>query len=202
MIRMTIKEYLSHLPKDEITNTLIYIDYWLNYIHGHNCYVFGDIGDATIDNNFIKVDKYDYLDGGCNDEGNLEDIEELCLVGILAYNGFKHHDYKITAAYKKYVKENLDLFINTGKIPRIMQGYYKEVLGNGNIVYLNNYLTEIGYFEDNEAYGRENSKQKVKSNLPNGVHYDEAAYARVLLLPAILVLVYLIIVVSYFIFFR
>lgn len=201
---MTIKEYLSHLPTNEITNALIYIDYWLNYLHNNNCFIVGNVGDAHIEDNFIKADKYDYLDSGYDEHGDLSDIEELCYVGICAYNHFKHHDYNFSDNFKKAIKENLNIYINTGNVPRVMKEYYIEVLQKENVIYLNEYLNRIGYFDNQEAFGNAKGKVKTKSTLPGRAlsNHDEAAYANVLVIPSLIALVYLIIVVCYFVFFR
>lgn len=209
---MTVKEYLAHLSNDEITDVLIYIDYWLKYIHSNNCYVFGNVGDMTIiDNKMLKTDKYDYLDSGIEPEGDLNDILELCCIGICAYNHFKHVDYKFTEEFINYVSNNLDLFVNNGKVPRIMREYFKEVIRRykekeKKAFYLNDYLLEIGYFdkEANDDNGRERGKTKVKTSpagMALGRRDDEAAYVRALILPSIIVLVYLVLLVGYFIFF-
>jgi len=204
---MTVKEYLAHLSNKDITNTLIYLDYWLKYLHSNNCFVVGNVGDITIlENNMLKADKYDYLDSGYDSQGDIHDIQELCYVGICAFNHFKYVDYGFTREFIKNINDNLDLYINNGKIPHVMREYYIEVIERGNVIYLNDYLTKIGYFdkENDVDNGRTRGKTKVKTTpagIAFGKHDDEGAFVNALLLPSIITLVYLILLVGYFVFF-
>lgn len=203
----TVYEYLSHVSNDELTNRLRYIDECLKELHEHGYYVVCNIADIRIINNQISLqsfkDKLDYLNDGINKNGDKKDILELSSIGICAYN---HFDKAYSSVdFISYLIDNLDKYIDNGKLPRIMKDYYTDVFIRGNIKYLSDYLLEIGYDEKQKTTdaGRERGMVKTKSTQAGRLFSEkEAAYAKILLLPAILALVYLIAVVCYFMFFR
>ena len=218
MMNVTIKDYLlsqlsitdeeledeKTFKVDLITQFLQYIDYWLQYVHSHKCFIVGAIADAKIEKGMIKADKYDYINSGFNDHGMEDDIKELCFLGICVYNGIKSNKFIITPLLINDMMTNLDNYLNTGRVPKIMQDYYKEVLINGNVSYLNEFLEK----RNAEGNSQRRGKSYVKTNLPPGMRdisnedNQYAAYTRVLLIPAMIVLVYLIIIVSYIVFFK
>ena len=87
-----------------------------------------------------------------------------------------------------------------------MREYYIEVLERGNTIYLNDYLLQMGYFDEKEENeGNSKGKAKVKATKQGMVYArkdEENAYVNALILPSIIALAYLITLVVYFIFFR
>jgi hypothetical protein len=78
-----------------------------------------------------------------------------------------------------------------------MQEYYIDVFARGKVDYLNNFLLSYG--------GNKQDKSRVYTKstaVGRAFSEKEDAYAKILLLPAILVLVGLIVFFVYFIFFR
>ena len=208
---MTIKEYLSHIPNDEITNRLRYIDQSLMELHQHGYYVVCNIAEIEIIDNIVTLasfkDKVDYLNSGINPNGDKQDILELCAIGICAYNHFDK--FYSTPQFIENLIDNLDLYIDNGKVPKHMRGYYVDVFIRGNVIYLNVYLlsTDIDYNakQISESEGRDRGKTKVYATdvgraLSN--KDNEAAFANVLIIPSIIALIYLIILIVYFICFK
>ena len=199
-------DFLGHVPNDEITERLRLIDQSLMELHQHGYYVVCNVNDIDIINDEVTLasfnNKLDYLNSGYNPNGDKEDILELCTIGICAFNHFNFNDSYINPSFMKHLVENLDMYINNGKVPRIMREYYIDVFERGNIGYLNDYLEKLDY--ENES-GRERGITKTKTTAVGKAlsgSDKEAAYARVLVIPSILVLVYLVALVCYFIFFR
>lgn len=205
---MTIKEYLSHVPNDEITNRLKILDQSLYELHKNGMYVVCNIADIEIINDEVTLasfkNKIDYLDSGYNKNGDKQDILELCSIGICAFNHFDQ--YYSSKEFIAYLIDNLDKFISNGKVPRIMQDYYIEIFARGNVTYLNEYIINNEFNKDLLSdEGRNNGIVKTKATAVGKAlseRNQDAAYVKVLLLPSIIALVYLIVIVVYFIFFR
>ena len=206
---MTVKDYLSHVPNDEIVNRLRLLDQSLYELHQNGLYVVCNIADIEIINDEVTLasfkDKVDYLNSGYNRNGDKQDILELCSIGICAFNHFDK--YYSSKEFIAYLVDNLDSFISNGKVPRVMQEYYIEIFARGNVIYLNKYMinNEYNNKELSDGEGRNNSIVKTKATAVGRAFSErnqESAYVKVLLLPSILVLVYLIVMVVYFIFFR
>ena len=208
---MTIQEYLSHVPNDEITNRLRYIDQSLMELHQHGYYVVCNIAEIEIIDNKVTLasfkDKVDYLNSGIEPHGDKRDILELCSIGICAYNHFDK--FYSSPKFIENLIDNLDLYIDNGKVPKQMRGYYEDVFIRGNIIYLNIYLlsTDIDYNAKQipESNGRDRGKAKVYATdvgraLSN--KESDAAFANVLLIPSVIVLIYLLFIVIYFVFFK
>ena len=200
---MTVKEFLSHIPNDELTIRLKLIDQSIKELHQNGFFAVCNLNEIEVINNEITLssfkNKIDRLDSGYNEHGDKQDILELCAIGLCAYNHFD--TFCTNKEFIKYVIDNLEKFFEHGSIPRIMQEYYIEVFARGNVIYLNDYLLKNSYKE--EGQGRNNGMVKTKSTAIGRAFSDkEAAYANVLVIPAIITLVYLLIVVLYFVFIR
>ena len=215
---MTVKEYLSNIPTDEITERLKYLDSVLMELHRHGYYLVCNLEDIEIIDGKVMLssfkDKVDYLDSGIKNKADKWDIVELCSIGICAYNHFSHF-----SSSKDFIKNSIingfkEMVMNE-RFPKYMQEYYIDVFQAVSSYYNNNEnedeLDSINYFNNfvdkyysEEISGNTRGNVKVKANSYARLFSDdnEAAYARVLLLPSILVLVYLIVLVIYFIFFR
>ena len=95
------------------------------------------------------------------------------------------------------------MFLENGNVPQQMQEYYIDVFARGNIDYLNNFL--MHYSKDDNGRANNVAKVYTKSTAIGTAfseRQNEAAYTKILLLPAILLLVSLIVFFVYFIFFR
>ncbi len=235
---MKLRDYLVNISKTELTERLKYLDKAISELHEHGYYVVGDLADIDIINDEITIDsfkdKIDYLNSGINENGRNKDILELCSIGICAYN--KLSVLHTSREFIEYVIDNVEMFLEHGNIPSIIQEYYIDVFNRGKVDYLNSFLSN-NY--DKNGSTRENSKgsyQKVLStevgkrlaqkedNLNEYENnsddtkllmpYEEstsiekgfsqkkgAAFASVLLLPALLALVYIGAIVIYFVFF-
>lgn len=206
---MTVKDYLSHVPNDEIVNRLRLLDQSLYELHQNGLFVVCNIADIEIINDEVTLasfkDKIDYLNSGYNRNGDKQDILELCSIGICAFNHFDK--YYSSKEFIAYLIDNLDNFIGNGKVPRVMQEYYIEIFARGNVVYMNDYMMNNEYDSKDLSNGEGRNKGivKTKSTAVGRALADknqESAYVKVLLLPSVIVLVYLVILIVYFIFFR
>ncbi len=212
-----INEYLSNIPNDVLTERLILLDMSIRDLHKHNYYAVSEISDIDIIDDEITMasfkNKVDYIvkdferfkriQAGNNEkltddekEVIISDIKEVCAIGICKYNNIEIHT---SHEFIEYLRDNLDMFIENSRMPSILREYYIDVFLRGNIDYLNNYLEN----HKESKGGKATSKVLTKTSGIEKYFTDrEAAYASVLLLPAIIVLIYLTILVAYFIFFR
>ena len=235
-----LRNYLMNISKEELTQRLKYLDKAISELHESGYYVVGDLADIDIINDEVTIDsfkdKIDYLNSGINTKGKNKDILQLCCIGICAYN--KLSVLHTSKDFIVYVIDNVEMFLEHGDMPSIMQEYYIDVFNRGEVDYLNNFLSK-NY--DKSSSTRENSKgsyQKVLSTeagrrfsqkednivdisnyqkdeddllkpydeeTPVGKSFSKqksAAYASVLLLPALLALIYIVTVVVYFMFIK
>ena len=234
---MKLRDYLMNISKEELTERLKYLDKAISELHNNGYYVVGDLADIEIIDNQVKLesfkDKIDYLNSGINENGRNKDILELCSIGICAYN--KLSVLHTSREFIEYVIDNVEMFLEHGDMPSIIQEYYIDVFNRGKVDYLNSFLLKHGK-DNSDGESLRNSKILVKRNsnyIEQNDEYDNvislddyrnvdiikphledtdvekrlgkkdnAAYASVLLLPALLVLIYILTVVVYFIFIR
>ena len=190
-----------NISTDELTERLIYLDRKLMELKDSGKYYVGDLADIEIINGEVTIEsfknKYDYLKSGYNINGDYENIIQLCAIGICAYN--KLSVLHTSKDFINYVINNIEMFLEHGNIPNIMQEYYINVFDRGKIDYLNNFL------RDNEPkeQGRGNTRGAYTKSTAVGRALTEkdSAFVSVLVLPAMLALIYVSIVVIYFMFF-
>lgn len=239
---MKLRDYLMNISTDELTERLKYLDKTIQELHSNGYYVVGDLADIEIINNEVTLesfkDKIDYLNSGINENGKNKDVLELCSIGICAYN--KLSVLHTSKEFIEYVIENVEMFLEHGNIPSVMQEYYIDVFNRGKIDYLNSFISKN---METDSSARDNSRGAYVKATPAGRTYKEelennniidlasyrnkkvannlwvpytdstavgkalsknknAAYASVLLLPALLALIYIVTVVVYFIFIK
>lgn len=194
-------DYFKGKNSGEITNRLIILDKSIMDLHNNGLYVVGDMSNIEVINDEITMasfkNKVDYLNSGFNDNGIKKDVLEMCVIGLSAYNRF---DALYTSKeFMSYVIDNLDKFLENGNIPKYMKEYYVDVLLRGNVDYLNNFLIKY----DNQGKGETKSRVYTKSTAVGRAFADsESAFVRVMIIPSIMVLVFLVFIVSYMIFMR
>ncbi len=202
--KSTLKEYLSNEDRDELTQKLIMFDKSIMELHQNGYFVVGDMSSIDIINNQITLasfkNKVDYLNSGYNVNGDKKNIVDLCAIGICAYNKFDK--FFTNKEFVSYLIDNLEMFLENGNVPKELQEYYIDVFARGNVDYLNNFL--LKYNSDKGDTGKNSSRVYNKSTAVGRAFNTEreAAYANILLLPAILALIALIVFFVYFIFFR
>ena len=201
---MKLRDYLLNVSTEELTERLKYLDKAINELHNNGYYVVGDLADIEIINNEITIDsfkdKIDYLNSGINENGKNKDILELCSIGICAYN--KLSVLHTSREFIEYVIENVEMFLEHGNIPSIIQEYYIDVFNRGNVDYLNAFLEKN---VDKEGSSRSNSRGAYTKSTAVGRAFSEkenSAFASILILPALLALIYIIAVVVYFVVFK
>ncbi len=200
---MKLRDYLLNVSMDELTERLKYLDKALMDLHSNGYFVVGDLADIEIINNEVTLEsfknKIDYLNSGYNVHGDRQDILELCSIGICAYN--KLSVLHTSKDFIEYVVDNVEMFLEHGNIPSMMQEYYIDVFNRGNVDYLNNYLAKLDLTNDGNS--RSSSRAYTKSTaVGRALSEKESAFASVLIIPAMLTLVYLSALVVYFIFFK
>ena len=201
---MKLRDYLMNISKEELTERLKYLDKAISELHNNGYYVVGDLADIEIIDNQITLesfkDKIDYLNSGINENGRNKDILELCSIGICAYN--KLSVLHTSREFIEYVIDNVEMFLEHGDMPSIVQEYYIDVFNRGNVDYLNSFIDKN---LDKEGTSRSNSRGAYTKSTAVGRAFsekDNAAYASVLVLPALLALIYMLVVVIYFIFIK
>lgn len=200
---MKLRDYLLGVSMEELTERLKYLDKSLMDLHAKGYFVVGDLADIEIINNEVTLesfkDKIDYLNSGYNIHGDRQDILELCSIGICAYN--KLSVLHTSKDFIEYVVENVEMFLEHGNIPSALQEYYIDVFNRGNVDYLNNYL--MNHTLTNEGGSSKNGRAYTKATaVGKALSEKEAAFASVLIIPAMLTLVYISALVVYFIFFK
>lgn len=200
---MKLRDYLSNVSTEELTERLIYLDKAINELHSNGYYVVSDLADIEIINDEVTLDsfkdKIDYTNSGINENGRNKDIIELCAIGICAYN--KLSVLHTSREFIEYVIDNVEMFLEHGNMPSIMQEYYIDVFDRGNVNYLNDFIEK---HEDKEGNGKGNSKSYTKSTAVGRAFSEKetSAFASVLVLPALLALIYIMAIVVYFVFIK
>ena len=240
VVIIKLRDYLMNISTEELTERLKYLDKAIQELHDNGYYVVSDLAEIDIINNEITLDsfkdKIDYLNSGINENGRNKNILELCSIGICAYN--KLSVLHTSKDFIVYVIDNVEMFLEHGDIPSVMQEYYIDVFNRGKVDYLNSFLLQygdqvngvsqsnsIGVLTKSTAAGKAMAQKDVEPN--NIVNLDDyrrnrdlfkpyegstsiekslkkrdAAYASILLLPALLALIYLVAIVVYFIFIK
>lgn len=222
---MKLIEYLNEVPKDVITERLLKLFYGLEQIHNYNH------NDSNIKGYFITQDMRDIevnelgtlniynmkefsnvapiINGDSETENNKNwDIIELCIIGICAYNHidsyYKTRDFGSSMKFINNVAQNIDRFANNNLIPEVMREYFIDVLVRGNYSYANDYY-EKNYSDPKDNGGNNKGIVKVYATREGkafAVHNDnEAAYVDVLLIPALIALIYIVSIITFFVFF-
>ena len=193
-----------NISTEELTERLKYLDKAINELHNNGYYVVGDLADIEVVNDEITLDsfkdKIDYINSGINENGVNRDILELCSIGICAYN--KLSVLHTSREFIEYVIENVEMFLEHGNIPSIIQEYYIDVFNRGHVDYLNAFLEKN---IDKEGSSRSNSRGAYTKSTAVGRALSEkenSAFASILLLPALLALIYILAVVISFVFIK
>ena len=207
---MNAREFLDRSANnDDLLERLIYLDTMIMYFHQSGRYATLPLSELEIYNDGIKLDsfknRFDYLKSNDSDEigyninGDLEDLQELCLLGIRAYNGFNMKYDRNMAIMNAFKDESmLEQYLKNVNIPQALKEYYKEVLVRNKKIYLNQYMKKEQEMNSGEEKGR-----RLAKHLPGfGDNNDEAAYVNTLIIPSIVALLYLTILSVYFIYFR
>lgn len=199
MNEVTLKDYLMCEDSEELTEKLMKLDASIMALHKQGFYIVDfDANNIKLYNNELSLasfnNKIDYLNSGINLNGDKKDILEMCAIGICAYNNFT--SFYTNKEFLVHLMNNFDAFSENGKIPPLMLEYYRSVLLEGNIDYVNNFI----YKKENNNVGNQevssNSYRLSKSTAIGRSFVDkENAFVNVLLIPSVLVLIYLLIIV-------
>lgn len=196
---INLKEYLMCEDVEELTEHLMKLDASIMALHQQGFYVVNfDANNIKLYNNELSLasfnNKIDYLNSGINLNGDKKDILEMCAIGICAYNNFK--SFYTNKEFLAYLMTNFDVFSENGKIPPLMILYYRSVLVDGNIDYLNNFMYKKNNESASNSQVSSNSYRLSKSTqIGRSLVDKENAYVNVLIIPSVLVLIYLLIMV-------
>lgn len=199
MNEVNLKEYLTCDSKEELTERLMNLDLSIMALHQNGFYVVNfDANNIKLYNGELNLasfnNKIDYLNSGINVDGDKKDILEMCAIGICAYNDFS--SFYTNKEFLAYLIANFETFVNDKKIPKEIANYYHSVLIDGNIDYLNNYIFKKNNENASNSQVSSNSYRLSKSTAIGRSFVDkEAAFVNVLLIPAVLVLIYLVFLV-------
>lgn len=240
VVIVKLRDYLMNISTEELTERLKRLDKAIQELHENGYYVVSDLAEIDIINNDITLDsfknKIDYLDSGINENGRNKNILELCSIGICAYN--KLSVLHTSKDFIVYVIDNVEMFLEHGNIPSVMQEYFIDVFNRGKIDYLNSFLLRHSEYENSNngnlgqgkvytkktSAGAMYSSEIERDNMVNINDYRDneiekpftgqtsvgkslsknksAAYASILLLPALLALIYILAIVVYFVFIK
>ena len=209
-----LRDYLLEATNDELTERLKYVDKAIHELHEHGYFVVGYLADIMVNDGEITLesfkDKIDYLKSGYDINGDRQDIFELCIIGICAYNksAVLKTDNYMEKTYIQFVMDSLEMLFLHGNVPSMMQEYYIDVFDRGNVTYLNVFI--VSHYGNNpeldnqNGSGRDNSRGAYNKSTPVGRALSEkdAAFASIMLIPALLALVYISAVVIYFLFIK
>ncbi len=192
-----------NISMDELTERLKYLDKAIKELHTNGYFVVSDLAEIEVINNEITLesfkDKIDYINSGYNIHGDRQDILELCAIGICAYN--KLSVLHTSKEFIEYVIDNVEMFLEHGNIPNMMQEYYINVFNRGKVEYLNDFIA--GNAMENQGSSRGNGHVYTKSTAVGRAFSEkETAFVSVLIIPAMLTLAYIIIIVGYSLFFK
>ena len=182
-------EELIKLPRDEITTELRKMDFYMMQQNHKGVYIKSPWMNGVED----KEEK---------DKAINIDIINLCVFGICAYN--RKPNATTSLNLYNFILQNPDKYLENANIPVFMKNYYYDVFYNRKIDYLYNYLQNYNFETDRyEDNGQGKGITKVKATAAGRAFNTdrEAAFASVLILPAMLALIYISVVVIYFVFF-
>lgn len=214
MEQISLSNYLSSSENQkELIIRLVELDRFIKYLHeNRKMYIFSfDPDRITLYNRELSVqsfhDKLNYLNayynrtgqytsGGVKDDIDAitDDIEEICAVGICAFNKIR---ITATKDMRQQFKANLVMYNSGNVIPEDIYDYYADVFINGNVDYLSNFLQK----RQAEKAGKENNNKKARTYTYSTAigrafsDKEEAAFVSVLIIPSIMVLIYLVIIV-------
>lgn len=202
MGEITLKEYLLDCSSEDLCERLMKLDASIMALHQNGFFV------VNFDPNHIKLyngelslfsfnGKIDRIDSGYNDNGTKQDILEMCAIGICSFNKFS--EFYTSKEFITNLIVEFDRYCNNGNIQENMVEYYQDVLINGNIDYLNNFMLKKANQSSSNTQSRGNNYQKTYSTAIGKAFSDkEAAYVNVLIIPALIVLIYFVILTILF----
>lgn len=226
---MTVREYLSNSSSpSELAQKLLKIDAGILKLHAMQYYMAMQITDVEVfpddKEGLIKIPEsfhgrlYRIGEGIRPDDGENNDIIQLCVLGVCAYKPltirYINRDYVqmiVNDFNQKDENGNLIEPAFTIKMPDMMRDYYTDVFRYGDLGSLMNFFAQNYYKYDEEFniarignnVSKSDGKRKAYYNAA-GKHMSEndSAFASILLLPALLTLIYILAVVVYFIFIK
>lgn len=210
---MSLAEYLSNCTPEELREKLLLLDKSLSELYTHGYFLNGSLlsiklgeeGELSLESFqhlLEKVNLYDDIEDNNYDNGKKSNILELCVIGICAYNN-QNIMYASSRDFFRNLLDNLELYLNNESInERIdddIKEYYRTTLNNfvngKELDGMNSYLV------NKNAAGKGNSNVRVYTKstpIGRALADKEAAFANVLIIPSILVLIYLVLVIGYF----
>ena len=168
---MTLFEKIEEISSDpvQLTNFLIQLDSWLEYLHNNNFYIYDfNPKKIVLENGKLTFNSFRLVLGNLSACQNAKEINifQNSKIGLFAYNHMPV-DGNMNQEHFNFLQDNLEKFNQLGIIPEEIYEYYEEVFRRLNVCYMN------------DAIGR-------------AFVNEEAAYVNILFIPSILTLIYLI----------
>lgn len=186
----TVEEwFLLHSNEDSIENMHYLLDKTLKYIHSKGFYVIDfNFSEILTDGKSAQFKEISRIPNGNKDTVKRNNIFILACQIIKKYNEFPMN------VSIDFLKEKFTEYKEL--MPLNVKEYFVGVMANNEILYYSDYddkkLEDGNQRENSRTLGKNTQAGRLMSN-------DEAAYASTLILPAILTLVFLTALITYFI---
>lgn len=191
---MTLYDLIIENASDneELTNILIQLDNWLEYLHNHGFCIY-DFNPKRIilENGKITFNSFRYV---LNNVGISENAQKINIfqenkIGLLAYNNMPI-DGNMNQEHFNFLQDNLEEFNKKGNIPEEIYEYYEEVFRRLNVCYMNDYLVK----KQQEKQGNQNTnvmRKTLSTEVGRAYAKEDNAFVNILFIPTLLTFVYL-----------
>ena len=190
---MTLFEKIEEISTDpvQLTNFLIQLDSWLEYLHNNNFYIYDfNPKKIVLENGKLTFNSFRLVLGNLSACQNAKEINifQNSKIGLFAYNHMPV-DGNMNQEHFNFLQNNLEKFNQLGIIPEEIYEYYEEVFLNKKIGYLSDYL-----LKKYQVQGNQNNhavRKTLSTPIGRALDNNESAYVKVLFIPSILTLTYL-----------
>lgn len=192
---MTLYDLINELfyNNEELTNILIQLDNWLEYLHSHGfCIIDFNPQKIILYNGKFTFDSFrNVLGFGYADNENAKKINifQENKIGLMAYNHMPI-DGNMNQEHFNFLQDNLEEFNKQGNIPEEIYEYYEEIFRRLNVCYMNDYLVK----KQQERKGNQNTSVKRKTlstEVGRAYAQEDNAFVNVLFIPTLITFVYL-----------
>lgn len=191
---MTLFEKIEEISTDpvQLTNFLIQLDSWLEYLHNNNFYIYDfNPKKIVLENGKLTFNSFRLVLGNLSACQNAKEINifQNSKIGLFAYNHMPV-DGNMNQEHFNFLQDNLEKFNQLGIIPEEIYEYYEEVFRRLKVCYMNDYLVKKQQANSNQ---NTNVRRKTLSTaIGRAFVNEETAYVNILFIPSILTLIYLI----------
>ena len=183
-----IEEYKD--DSEKLTSILIKLDIFLKSLHNKGlCILNFDPRKIYLKNGQLTIQSFSKVVSLIDTYENSKEINicQNAKIGLYAYNNMPI-DGNMSQTHFELISNNLKVFRNE-KIPDDIYEYYEEVFLNKKIGYLSDYL-----LKKYQVQGNQNNhavRKTLSTPIGRALDNNESAYVKVLFIPSILTLTYL-----------